>query len=121
MASQSGDVVATTVLVVEASAGLYAAFCPSWFTVRSPFFSEQRAHKGNVRSIRQGEIAATILTVGTGLATSYMVHSILPAIGASVMSAVMVAGYEYSMRHPATGEGGQRAQGPTSLTNRRPK
>lgn len=101
----SGGSIATSVLVIEAGASLYAAFCPSWFTVRSPFFHEQKAREGNVQAIRQGELVATLLTVATGAASSVLVQSPLPLIGAVVVAAVMIGGYEYSMGHPATDVG----------------
>lgn len=97
-----GGQIATSILVIEAGASLYAAFCPSWFTVRSPFFHEQNARAGNVRAIRQGETVATVLTLAAGWASAVLVDSWLPAIGAAVVAAVMIAGYEYSMTHPAT-------------------
>lgn len=98
----TGGQIATTVLVVEAAASLYAAFCPSWFTVRSPFFHEQDARKGNVQSIRQGYTAATLLAIPTGLASSFLVRSPLPFLGSVAIAAVMIGGYEYSIAHPAT-------------------
>jgi hypothetical protein len=98
----SGGQIATTILVMESAASIFAAFCPSWFTTRSPFFHEQSAREGNVQSIRQGEIAATLLTIPTGIAASFLVNSWLPAIGAVIISAVMIGGYEYSISHPAT-------------------
>lgn len=97
----AGGELATAILIVGEGAALFAAFCPSWFTVRSPFFHEQSARAGNVRSIRQGETAATILTVGMGAAASVLTGSSLPIAGAVVVSVAMVAGYEYSMRNPA--------------------
>jgi hypothetical protein len=97
-----GGQVATTVLVIEAAASLYAAFCPSWFTVRSTFFHDQSAREGNVRAIRQGEIAATLLTIPTGYASSILVGSWLPLIGATAISVLMIGGYEYSIRNPAS-------------------
>lgn len=97
----SGGAIATTVLLVGTGAGNFAAFCPSWFTVRSPFFHEQKARAGNVQAIRQGETAAFILTVAEGWAASLLTRSALPLIGAVAVSAIMVAGYEYSMKHPA--------------------
>jgi hypothetical protein len=100
-ASSQGGEVATTVLVIGEGAALFAAFCPSWFTVRSPFFHEQDAREGNIRSIRQGETAATILTLGVGWAATAMVGSPWPLVGALVVSGVMIAGYEYSIAHPA--------------------
>jgi len=98
----TGSKIATTVLVVEAAASIYAAFCPSWFTTRSPFFHEQSARAGNVQSIRQGWIAATALTIPTGIAASFLVNSWLPLFGSLVISGVMIGGYEYSIAHPAT-------------------
>lgn len=105
MADQSaigaGGQVATTVLVVEAAASLYAAFCPSWFTTRSDFFHDQGSRAGNVQAIRQGYLAATALVIPTGIASSYLVGSWLPLIGAVAIGAVMIGGYEYSIAHPA--------------------
>jgi len=94
--------VAMTILVMESAASIYAAFCPSWFTTRSPFFHDQGAREGNIQSIRQGWMAATALTIPTGIATSYLVHSWLPLFGAVAISLVMIGGYEYSISHPAT-------------------
>jgi len=102
-----GGQVATTILVIEAGAALMASFCPSWFTVRSPFFHEQDARQGNVNSIRQGYTAAAILTMATGVASSYMVGSPLPTIGAALITGIEIGGYEYSMNHPAEAERGQ--------------
>ena len=98
----AGGQVATTVLVVGEGAALFAAFCPSWFTVRSPFFHDQAAKEGNVSAIRQGEIAATVLTVAVSWAAAAMVRSVLPLLGGIGVSAVMIAGYEFSMSHPST-------------------
>lgn len=97
----AGGQIATTVLVVEAAASLYAAFCPSWFTTRSQFFHDQAAKEGNIQSIRQGYIAATLLAIPTGIASSFLVGSWLPAIGAALIAGVMIGGYEYSIYHPA--------------------
>ena len=47
-------------------------------------------------------MAATALTIPTGIATSYLVHSWLPLFGAVAISLVMIGGYEYSISHPAT-------------------
>ncbi len=110
MDSRSGGDVATTVLVIGEGAALFAAFCPSWFTVRSPFFHEQSARAGNVQAIRQGEIAATILTLGVGAAATVMTNSMWPVVGASIVSVVMILGYEYSMTHPASVNSGARSE-----------
>lgn len=101
--------VATTVLVMGQSAGIFAAFCPSWFTVRSDFFQKQESRAGNVAAIRQGEVVGTVLTIGMGLAASALIDTWAPAAGAVLVSAIMVAGYEYSMKHPADGgKGGKK-------------
>jgi hypothetical protein len=104
--SVAGGQIATTILTVEAAASIFAAFCPSWFTVRSQFFHDQGAREGNIRAIRHGELAAVALTVPTGYAASLLVRSWLPLIGAVAISALMVAGYEYSIRHPAAEQEG---------------
>jgi len=99
-----GGQIATTILTVEAAASIFAAFCPSWFTVRSPFFHDQGARAGNVRAIRHGEIAATALTIPTGYAASILVGSWLPLVGAAAISALMIGGYEFSIRNPASAQ-----------------
>lgn len=105
IATGNGDVTAATVLVIGAGAGLFAAFCPSWFTVRSDFFNEQQSRTGNIRAIRQGEIAGTITTLLQGYAASVLVKSPIPLLGAIGVSGIMVLGYEYSIRNPASAEG----------------
>lgn len=97
-----GAKVAVSVLIVGEGAALFAGFCPSWFTVRSPFFHDQSARAGNVRAIRQGEVAAGAITILIGAGSAYLVRSPLPLIASIGISAVMVAGYEYSMSHPAS-------------------
>lgn len=100
--SDDSGAIATTILIVGAGAGTFASFCPSWFTVRSPFFHEQSAREGNVAAIRQGEAAGTLVTVAEGIAASWLMKSWLPFIGSAIISAVMIAGYEYSIANPAT-------------------
>lgn len=101
----NGDVTAATVLVIGAGAGLFAAFCPSWFTVRSDFFHEQGSKDGNIKAIRQGEIAGTLTTLLQGFAAARLVKSPMPLLGAIAVSAIMVIGYEFSLRNPAANEG----------------
>lgn len=114
-----GGQVATTVLVIGEGAALFAAFCPSWFTVRSPFFHDQAAKAGNIAAIRQGEVAGTVITVAVGAAGGAMVGSSLPLLGAVLVSIVMVAGYEWSIAHPSTEKSERDA--PTALTFRAAK
>ncbi len=105
MMQGNGDVTAATVLVIGTGAGLFAAFCPSWFTVRSDFFNDQGSRAGNVKAIRQGEIAGAVTTMLQGLAAARLVHSPMPLLGAAVVCAIMVGGYEWSIAHPAAEEG----------------
>lgn len=111
-----GGQVATTVLVIGEGAALFAAFCPSWFTVRSPFFHDQAAKSGNVAAIRQGEVAGTVITVAVGAAGAAMVGSPLPLAGAILVSIVMVVGYEWSIAHPSTEHSDKNT--PTALSYR---
>jgi len=107
--ASTGGRVATSILVMEAGASIFAAFCPSWFTTRSPFFHAQSAREGNIKSIRHGEFAATALVIPTGIAASFLVDSWLPLIGSTAICLIMIAGYEYSMAHPAEEEKGAPA------------
>lgn len=99
--NDSGSAIATTILIVGAGAGTFASFCPSWFTVRSPFFHDQSAKAGNVNAIRQGEAAGTVVTMAEGIAASWLIGNWLPAIGAALISGLMILGYEYSIARPA--------------------
>lgn len=94
------DLVFIPLIVGEAS-GVFAGFCPSWFTVSSPFFHDQEAKAGNVKRIRWGEIAATGIVVATGAAISYHTGSDLPLWVSVLTSAIFVVGYEYMIAHPA--------------------
>ena len=61
MASDSTVRITTIILLIGEASGVFAGFCPSWFTVASPFFHEQEAKAGNVARIRAGEAAATAI------------------------------------------------------------
>lgn len=95
------DLVFIPLIVGEAS-GVFAGFCPSWFTVSSPFFHEQEAKAGNVKRIRWGEIAATGIVVATGAAISYHTGSGLPFWISVATCAVFIGGYEYMIAHPSS-------------------
>jgi hypothetical protein len=92
----------TIILLVGMASGVFAGFCPSWFTVASPFFHEQNCRDGNVKRIRWGEAAASVIVVGTGLAVSRMHKTEAPLIASLLISAIFVGGYEYMIAHPAT-------------------
>lgn len=101
MALSRDDATIIILLVGEAS-GVFAGFCPSWFTVASPFFHEQEAKAGNVKRIRAGEAAATAIVLGTGYAVSARSDGWLPLYASMLISAIFIAGYEYQIAHPST-------------------
>jgi len=95
------DDITIIILLIGEASGVFAGFCPSWFTVSSPFFHEQDAKAGNVKRIRWGEIAATGIVVATGAAVSMRSKTNLPLYASLFICAVFVAGYEYMILHPA--------------------
>jgi len=99
MDSDDADIV---ILLIGMAAGVFAGFCPSWFTVASPFFHEQSAKDGNVKRIRWGEIAATLIVVATGWAVSNNTGRGAPLVASIAISGIFVGGYEYMIAHPAT-------------------
>lgn len=100
---KESDLVFIPLIIGEAS-GVFAGFCPSWFTVSSPFFHDQEAKDGNVKRIRWGEVAATAIVVATGVAISTQTNSSVPFWISVGTCAVFVAGYEYMIAHPAKSE-----------------
>ena len=95
------DDITVIILLIGEASGVFAGFCPSWFTVSSPFFHEQDAKDGNVKRIRWGEAAATAIVVATGAAVAYRSKTNI-ALWASIgISLVFVAGYEYMIAHPS--------------------
>jgi hypothetical protein len=98
----SADRITITILIIGEASGVFAGFCPSWFTVSSPFFHEQEAKAGNVKRIRWGEVAATAIVVSTGLAVSYRTKDPVPLQASLIISGIFVAGYEFMLRHPST-------------------
>jgi hypothetical protein len=93
------------ILLIGEASGVFAGFCPSWFTVSSPFFHEQDAKEGNIKRIRWGEAAATLIVLGTGAAVAHTSKRPVPLIASILISAVFVAGYEYMIAHPSTLDG----------------
>lgn len=92
------------ILIIGEASGVFAGFCPSWFTVSSPFFHEQEAKAGNVKRIRWGEAAATAIVMATGVAVSAQTKDPIPLIASAIISAVFVAGYEYMIANPSKEE-----------------
>lgn len=96
------DDITVMILLIGEASGVFAGFCPSWFTVSSPFFHEQEAREGNIKRIRWGEAAATAIVVATGAAVSYRSKNAFGLVSSLVISGVFVGGYEYMIAHPAT-------------------
>jgi hypothetical protein len=101
MPALSKDDATIIILLIGEASGVFAGFCPSWFTVASPFFHEQEAKPGNVKRIRAGEIAATAIVMGTGWAVSYRSTGNIALWASAAICAVFITGYEYQIRHPA--------------------
>lgn len=98
----SRDDITIIILLVGEASGVFAGFCPSWFTVSSPFFHEQEARDGNVKRIRWGEIAATLIVVATGAAVAYRSNTKLALWASLGICGVFIGGYEYMIAHPAS-------------------
>lgn len=102
MAGRNTERITIIILLVGEASGVFAGFCPSWFTVASPFFHEQEAKSGNISRIRAGEVAATAIVAATGLAVSRATNDPVPFYASLAICAVFVAGYEYQIRNPST-------------------
>lgn len=101
------DDITIIILLIGEASGVFAGFCPSWFTVSSPFFHEQDAKEGNVKRIRWGEIAATLIVVATGLAVSTRTKGNMPFYASLMICAVFVGGYEYMIANPSSEDGNE--------------
>src|ERR1700749_2622944 len=99
------DLVFVPLIIGEAS-GVFAGFCPSWFTVSSPFFHDQDAKDGNIKRIRWGEAAATAIVMATGWAISSQTKSSVPFWVSAAVCGVFIGGYEYMIAHPAKTDSG---------------
>jgi hypothetical protein len=97
----SQDDITVLILLIGEASGVFAGFCPSWFTVASPFFHEQDAREGNIKRIRAGELAATIIVVATGWAVSTRQQGWTALYASLIISAVFVGGYEWQIKHPS--------------------
>ena len=83
-------------------------------TVASPFFHDQAAKDGNVKRIRAGEIAATVIVVATGWAVSRNRPNNIGLWASIIISAIFVAGYEFQVAHPSKVDGTVKPEKPAS-------
>lgn len=104
MDGSNGNFATILILLIGEASGVFAGFCPSWFTVSSPFFHEQEAKAGNVKRIRWGEAAATAIVLGTGWAVATQQKDWRLFWAAAGIAGVFVVGYEYMIAHPSSGD-----------------
>ena len=116
--TDAADDITIIILLIGEASGVFAGFCPSWFTVSSPFFHEQEAKAGNVKRIRWGEVAATAIVLATGAAVSYRTGKRLPLIAAAGICGVFVTGYEYMIANPSSDDGEAVEQTPWVLAKK---
>ena len=99
------ETITICILLIGEASGVFAGFCPSWFTVSSPFFHDQDAKAGNVKRIRWGEAAATAIVLATGAAVSLTTGKRIPLLASAVISGIFVGGYEYMIANPSKDDG----------------
>lgn len=95
------DEITIIILLIGEASGVFAGFCPSWFTVSSPFFHDQAAKEGNIKRIRWGELAASLIVIATGAAVAWRSNNKLALWASIAICAVFVGGYEYMIAHPS--------------------
>ena len=92
--------VGTTLEVAALGPAIFAAFGPSFFTVRT-FAGDAEG----VRDIRVAEVMGTVMTLTLGVGAGWAVEDVpgidpYPILAAVGVSVVMVGMYEYALRHP---------------------
>ena len=102
--AEAGGKVAATILAIGEVWASASALGPSVFTIRSPFFHEQAAKRGNIGSIRFAEAGVVVLGTLIGGATSYLVRSPWPLAGSILAAGIQVGAWEWAIAHPV-GEG----------------
>lgn len=113
--------ISIVILLIGTASGVFAGFCPSWFTVSSPSFHEQEAKAGNVSRIRYGEAAATAIVSAMGYAVTKTTGRKTPLLASIGICAVFVAGYEYMIEHPSKNDSQKEPGGILSPWKRFPK
>ncbi len=107
MAAERGryEAVALFVMVVAEIPNFYSGFLPSFFTIAT-FSGSQGQAEHTRRWIRRGEIQATGLATGLGIATSLLIGEAWPVIGTLLMCGYLVSQYEHALRQGlSTGPG----------------
>lgn len=97
----SKDDATIIILLIGEASGVFAGFCPSWFTVASPFFHEQEAKEGNIKRIRAGEVAAAAIVIATGWAVASRSTGNIALWASLAITGVFIGGYEYQIAHPS--------------------
>jgi hypothetical protein len=90
------DTIALTILQMGAVPGLYSGVLPSLWTIAH--FSNQNLDETR-RWIRKGEVRASALALGTGLAASIVTGSPMPLLGTIVMAGLLVSFYEHALNN----------------------
>ena len=101
-AALTAGVVGITILAMGDAFNAYSGLLPSMFTISSDLFNGQGSHKGNARRIRQGQVIATVASLGIGFGASLAAGSPLPFWGTAIACGGLLVAYEYALRHPAS-------------------
>lgn len=88
------SVVLTSVFVAFEAAFSYSAFLPSIMTIGTFVDSPEK-----VMMIRQGEIVATLLSLGVAVIVAQIEESILPVVMMAFAALVMIFVYEWALRN----------------------
>jgi hypothetical protein len=119
-AAPNQDQITILILLIGEASGVFAGFCPSWFTVSSEFFNEGSARAGNIKRIRQGEVAATAIVVATGAAVAARGGGPWALWASLAICGVFIGGYEYAIANPSKSDGAPEHDGPITHTLGRP-
>lgn len=98
-AVKTQEALAGTIVVAASGAGLFTLFCPSFFAIRAPSFREKQEE--NVAIFRQGEVAATGITLAVGWAKAVLSNSRGPIVAAVITSSVLLLAYEWALHNPS--------------------
>ena len=101
-AALTAGTIGITILAMGDAFNAYSGLLPSMFTISSDFFHQQGSHAGNVKRIRQGEVIATVASLGIGFGASLAAESALPFWGTAIACTALLISYEYALRHPAS-------------------